>query len=281
MNINQALRDYFNANANRLTEDWYSTLENYDSSTVYGSKDPEIISGIKAQNLEFHHIAPDIFIEDKEKFMDRFYEWVHRIARDGAHLRTPNHFVIKEFKRTRKQYIALVKEFIRDHADDVSWELEERWINDMTEVFDTAILKFVEEAENNAKQQLKAQQEMIYELSSPVISLANKDALLPLVGDIDTARAKIILENTLEQCSQKGIEHLFIDLSGVVIIDTMVAQEIFQLIDTLALIGVKTTISGIRPEIAMTAMQLGLSFEKTNIRSTLSQAIASSKRTSE
>ncbi|MCY7654318.1 RsbT co-antagonist protein RsbRB, partial [Bacillus safensis] len=63
---------------------------------------------------------------------------------------------------------------------------------------------------------------MIYELSSPVIVLKSQIALLPLVGDIDTARAKIILENTLNQCLQKGVQHLCIDLSGVVIIDTMV-----------------------------------------------------------
>ncbi|KZZ83292.1 MULTISPECIES: STAS domain-containing protein [Bacillaceae] len=278
MDMNQALRDYFRQHANNLTEDWYSTLENYDPSTVYGSKDPEVIKGLKAQNLEFHMHAPDIFIEDKETFLVKFYEWVHQIAKDGAHLRTPNYLVIREFKRVRKQYIKLINAFIHEHRDDVSRELANDWMNKVLEVFDIAVLKFVEEAENNSKQLLKAQQEMIYELSSPVISLANKDALLPLVGDIDTARAKIILENTLEQCSQKGVEHLFIDLSGVVIIDTMVAQQIFQLIDTLNLIGVKTTISGIRPEIAMTAMQLGLSFEKTNIRSTLSQAIVSAKK---
>ncbi|MBS2970223.1 STAS domain-containing protein [Metabacillus sp. KIGAM252] len=278
MDMNQALREYFRQHASKLTEDWYSTLGNYDPSTVYGSKDPEVIEGVKAQNLEFHIHAPDIFIEEKETFLIRFYEWVHKVARDGAHLKTPNYFVIKEFKRVRKQYITLINAFILEHRDEVSCDLADEWMNKVLEVFDIAILKFVEEAENNSKQQLKAQQEMIYELSSPVISLANKDALLPLVGDIDTARAKIILENTLEQCSQKGIEHLFIDLSGVVIIDTMVAQQIFQLIDTLNLIGVKTTISGIRPEIAMTAMQLGLSFEKTNIRSTLSQAIVSAKK---
>ncbi|MTH54793.1 STAS domain-containing protein [Bacillus mangrovi] len=275
MDINHALRTYFNKNASRLTEEWHSTLDPYDSTTVYGSKDPEIVEGLKSQNFEFHHHAPNIFIEEKGPFLSRFYEWIQKIAQDGAHLRTPTHYVIKEFKRVRNQYIDLIKEFIEQHEEEVSMVQLNEWNERIIEVFDIAVLKFVEEAENNAKSQLKAQQEMIYELSSPVITLANKEALLPLVGDIDTARAKIILENTLQQCSDKGVEHLYIDLSGVVIIDTMVAHQIFQLIDTLNLIGVKTTLSGIRPEIAMTAMQLGLSFDKTNIRSTLSKAIAS------
>jgi rsbT co-antagonist protein RsbR len=57
-------------------------------------------------------------------------------------------------------------------------------------------------------------------------------------------------------------------------VDTMVAHQIFQLIDALDLIGVKSTLSGIRPEIASTAVQLGLSFENISIKSNLSQALS-------
>jgi rsbT co-antagonist protein RsbR len=116
---------------------------------------------------------------------------------------------------------------------------------------------------------------MIHELSSPVITIKKDIALLPLVGDIDTTRAKIILESTLQQCGDKRIAHLYIDLSGVVTVDTMVAHQIFQLIDALGLLGVKSTLSGIRPEVAQTAIQLGLSFENIRIKSNLAQALDS------
>jgi rsbT co-antagonist protein RsbR len=142
-------------------------------------------------------------------------------------------------------------------------------------VIDSVILKFTEETYHYSTYQLKAQQEMINELSSPVISLTRVTALLPLVGDIDTARAKMIIENTLNQCAVRNVEHLCIDLSGVVMIDTMVAQQIFQLISALKLIGVKTTLSGIRPEIASTAVQLGLSFKDVEIETNLAKALAS------
>ncbi|MDR4379263.1 RsbT co-antagonist protein RsbRB, partial [Bacillus amyloliquefaciens] len=82
------------------------------------------------------------------------------------------------------------------------------------------IYKFVDHAEHNSKMQLNAQREMILELSSPVITLSKRTALLPLVGDIDTERAKFILENTLSTCADRLIEHLLIDLSGVVVVDT-------------------------------------------------------------
>ena len=58
-------------------------------------------------------------------------------------------------------------------------------------------------------------------------------------------------------------------------INTMVAHQLFTLMGALGLIGVSSTLSGIRPEIAQTAVQLGLSFEGISLRSTLASAIAS------
>lgn len=74
---------------------------------------------------------------------------------------------------------------------------------------------------------------------------------------------------------EKKVTQLYIDLSGVAVIDTMVAHQLFSLIEALRLIGVSSTLSGIRPEIAQTAVQLGLSFEDISLRSTLASAIAS------
>ena len=56
---------------------------------------------------------------------------------------------------------------------------------------------YIEEMYKNTNIQLEAQKELITELSSPVIVLFDNVGLLPLIGDIDTARAKMILENTL------------------------------------------------------------------------------------
>jgi rsbT co-antagonist protein RsbR len=86
-------------------------------------------------------------------------------------------------------------------------------------------------------------------------------------------RAKFILEQTLQQCYEKGVSKLLIDLSGVVMVDTMVAQQIFQLVESLELIGVHAVLSGIRPEIAQTAVQLGLDFDNIEITAKLSNSI--------
>ena len=132
---------------------------------------------------------------------------------------------------------------------------------------------FVDEHTRYSQERIKSQQDLIMELSTPVISLNRQVALLPLVGNIDSDRSKVILEKTIEECSRKGVNYLLLDLSGVVVIDKIVAEELMQLINALKLIGVSTTLSGLRPEIAQSAVRLGLTFDKVSITSSLAESI--------
>ncbi|KAB7672479.1 STAS domain-containing protein [Bacillus sp. B1-b2] len=273
MQKNTEIYQYFIDHADELTEDWYVSLDKSDPKGVYASKDPTVIANVKKQNNEFHYHLARIFITSEEAFFQDFQPWIVRIATDQKHLDTPIHFIIREFIRTREQYILLMGEFVNS-KNEIDQDVIDKWNKAIVKLFDEIILRVSEEVHQHSYNQLTAQQELINELSSPVITLSKTRALLPLVGDIDTARAAAIMDNTLSQCAEKKVSHLFIDLSGVVIIDTMVAHQIFQLIHGLKLIGVKTTLSGIRPEIATTAIQLGLSFEDISIVATLSKAIS-------
>ncbi|MGN7233793.1 STAS domain-containing protein, partial [Priestia megaterium] len=61
----------------------------------------------------------------------------------------------------------------------------------------------------------------------------------------------------------------------VMIVDTMVAHQIFKIIEALDLLGVKTMLIGIRPEVAQTMIQLGINFSKLTVKSNLEQALLS------
>lgn len=272
MHRNEELHSFLLNKAKVLTEQWYESLDKQNSTGVYASTNPEVIQTLKKQNYDFHLHLCKIFIEEETKFFHDFQNWILSIAQDEQHLNTPINFTIREFFRVREQYIQFIHEFVTTHESYKNNEIT--WNNMIIKAFDKVVLRFVEEHQKVSEQKLKAQQEMIQELSSPVIALDNNRALLPLVGDIDTGRAKFMLEHTLEQCSKLGINHLFIDLSGVVIIDTMVADQIFQLIKALTLIGVKCSLSGIRPEIAQTTVNLGLSFDNVSIKPTLAGALS-------
>jgi rsbT co-antagonist protein RsbR len=274
MHRNQKLYDFLQKHAKQISDEWYDSIEDNDPTSVYASSDPVVVSTLREQNLDFNLHLNQLFAEKESAFWGPFRDWIVMIAKDAAHLRTPVHYVIREFGRIRKLYLHYIKEFIQLHNGEIKQKDIDLWNDLINKAFEISIQVFAEEAHKNTQKKLKIQQEIINELSSPVIMLANHMALLPLVGDIDTTRAKIILENTLRQCASKGIAHLYIDLSGVVMIDTMVAQQISHLIKALNLIGVKCTLSGMRPEIAQTAVSFEISFEGTPIKANLAQALA-------
>ncbi|MCM3574008.1 STAS domain-containing protein [Mesobacillus subterraneus] len=272
MHRNQYLYEYLKENSFNLTEEWYENIDKSNTAGVYASNDPEVIKALKKQNHDFHLHFIELFNKGEQEFFQDFEPWIIEIASDIEHINTPIQYVIKEFKNVRNQYFKYVRKFAEMNPTITRDEVD-AWYDVILKEMDEVILRFVEATYKYSQKILKAQQATINELSAPVISISNHQGLLPLIGDIDTSRAKMILENTLKQCSKRDIHHLFVDLSGVAMIDTMVAHQIFQLLNALKLIGVKTTLSGIRPEIAQTAVQLGLSFKDTEIRTILAQAL--------
>ncbi len=273
MHRNKDLHSFLLGKARELTEEWYESLDKSDPSGVYASNNPEVINELKQQNYDFHLHLCEVFLKEETEFLEDFQSWIVTIAKDPQHLDTPVHFVLREFFRVQEQYLDYINEFVALHKGEFNDETINSWNRIILKAFNRVISSFVEQYQFFLNQKLTAQQDLIQELSSPIISLTDEIALLPLVGDIDTNRAKIMMEHTLEQCVKTGVDFLVIDLSGVPMIDTMVAHQIFQLVKALRMIGVKATLSGIRPEIAQTAIQLGLDFKDVPTHLNLKQAL--------
>ncbi|WP_080844296.1 STAS domain-containing protein [Cytobacillus gottheilii] len=277
MHRNQELHTFLVEKAKNLTEEWYESLDKSDSKGVYSSSNPKEIQKLKQQNYDFHLHLCKVFVQEENQFLQEFQNWIIHIAKDEQHLNTPVQYILREFFHVQEQYLSYIDEFASIHKGKYPHEKVQLWQRMIIRAFKEVILRFVQENQIYSEKKLLAQQEIIMELSSPVITINKGAALLPLVGDIDTTRAKFILEHSLNECSNKGINHLYIDLSGVVMIDTMVAHQIFQLINALKMIGVQTTLSGLRPEVAQTTVQLGLSFDEVEIKSDLAAALSAMK----
>ncbi|MFD1020813.1 STAS domain-containing protein [Thalassobacillus hwangdonensis] len=269
--MNEALRDYLLGHADEMTNSWYETLEEHDPISVYANTNPTLTEQLKEQNNQFHQYFANIFVEDEEIWFQKFDKWLQWIASDEEHLRTPSHYVIREFKRVRFQYLGYVKQFAKEH--EVSQDQLDQWTNLVIRMFDQVVIDYVQAANENSKELLKAKEAIIRELSAPVIALDDKKALLPVIGEIDSERAGVILEQTLQQCAEKKVTDLYIDLSGVASIDTMVAHQISNLLQALKLLGITPHISGMRPEIANTSAKLGITFSDVQITSSLSNAL--------
>ncbi|MDQ0247438.1 rsbT co-antagonist protein RsbR [Bacillus fengqiuensis] len=111
------------------------------------------------------------------------------------------------------------------------------------------------------------------ELSVPVVPIAEGIAVIPLIGEIDTRRSKLIMDISLSEGTRLKLKHIILDISGVPIIDTMVADKIFQIVKALRLTGIETIVTGIRPETAQTIVALGLSFSDIKTRANMQQAL--------
>ncbi|MBN8190557.1 STAS domain-containing protein [Bacillus sp. NTK074B] len=96
------------------------------------------------------------------------------------------------------------------------------------------------------------------ELSIPIVKVTDSIAILPLIGDIDTQRSKDLMERALTKGSALRLRYLITDLSGVNVVDTMVADQLFKVVAALKLTGIQAILTGIRPEIAQTMVNLGI-----------------------
>lgn len=269
---NQALHDYIGERTWDLTEKWYETLDK-SKGGVYGTNDPEKIAILKNQNHDFHKRFCSMFLKEENEFHENFHEWIKEIAEDEEHLETALVAVIEEFFRTQLQYLEMIGEYTAKNQDKVTLEQLNEWNLAIVNTISKVIVEFSSQNTKAAQDRLHIHQQMIVEMSAPVILLTKNAGLLPLIGEVTSHRAAIIFEKTLAQSSKHNLERLFIDLSGVPVIDTMVAQQIFQLISGLEIIGVKAALSGISPVIAQTAVHLGIKFIDIEVYNTLAQAL--------
>ncbi|WP_240377435.1 STAS domain-containing protein [Bacillus piscicola] len=138
---------------------------------------------------------------------------------------------------------------------------------------DGIVNQIADEYSGSWENTIQLQRHALNELSAPLIPVFEKISVMPLVGTIDTERAKLIMENVLEGIIEHRSHVVLIDITGVPVVDTMVAHHIIQAAEAIRLVGAECILVGIRPEIAQTIVNLGIDLGKLQTKSTLQQGI--------
>lgn len=256
-------------NKSAITDAWLAQQSKDD--TTYSL--PENNTYLREENGALIEAISSVYIQDQFEYLEYINTRSAEVAEKRAKERHALYESIRSFRNVRIAYWSFVQKFIKQSETPVAAEHVAEWSNLMNTAFDYIIENFAKYHHEYTVELLATQKALITELSSPVIPIKEGIGVLPLVGNIDTERATIILESALEQSSAKKLNIIFIDLSAVPVLDTMVAQKLYQLHSALKLIGVNAIFSGIRPELAQTAISLGIDFSEIQTYSTLMYAL--------
>ena len=112
------------------------------------------------------------------------------------------------------------------------------------------------------------------ELSTPVVKLWSGILGVPLVGTLDSARTQVVTETMLQMIADTGSRYAVIDITGVPVVDTEVAQHLLKTVMAARLMGAECVISGIRPQIAHTIAALGIEFGDIVTKASLADALS-------
>jgi rsbT co-antagonist protein RsbR len=254
------ITDYIQSNKSDLTDEWMERMKDEADEKFLQVVSDQIFAKTSHEFVEM--IASNL--RDSKEFSSRLEDFAEKVVRFGW----PLTFVTTALSTFAKVvYEAMKKDNLikeENHAEQV--EKFDKWV---TPMYNKVISAYTESWERTVSLQKIALQE----LSAPLIPVFEKISVMPLVGTIDTERARLIMENLLNGVVKHRAEVVLIDITGVPVVDTMVAHHIIQAADAVRLVGAKCMLVGIRPEIAQTIVNLGIDLNQFSTNSTLRKGI--------
>jgi len=186
-----------------------------------------------------------------------------RRAKDGYTPRETASFV---FSLKQPLFAALREEF----GSDAQALADQIWFT--TLLMDDLALLTSEAFQKSREEVILRQQRELLELSTPVVRLWDNILALPLIGTLDSARTQVVMQNLLEAIVETRSDYAIIDITGVPVVDTLVAQHLLKTVAAARLMGADCMISGIRPQIAQTIIHLGVDLSDVSTKATLADA---------
>ncbi|TMA40562.1 MAG: STAS domain-containing protein, partial [Deltaproteobacteria bacterium] len=125
---------------------------------------------------------------------------------------------------------------------------------------------------------IREQQEAIRELSTPVLPVRERLLILPMIGLIDSQRARQLTEQLLRAIRTNRARVVVIDITGVPAMDSNVANHLVRTVDASRLLGAMVIVTGLSPEIAQTLVTLGVDLSRMNTVGDLQGGIEEAER---
>jgi len=120
---------------------------------------------------------------------------------------------------------------------------------------------------------IKEQQKALLELSTPIVKVWDRILMIPLIGVLDSQRTQMVMESLLTAIEDTQSKVAILDISGIPVVDTLVAKHLIRTVSAAKLMGAQCIITGIRARISQTMIQLGVDLSDVITRSSLSDGL--------
>lgn len=150
----------------------------------------------------------------------------------------------------------LVPELVKRYGDDA--RRLANVIGAMNDYVDIAMSVIGDEYLKTKEKLISSQQDAIRELSTPVLQLEARLLLLPIVGVLDTQRARTLTDHLLAEIRQERARAVVIDITGVPAVDSSVANHLLQTISAARLMGAAVFVTGLSAHVAQALVTLGV-----------------------
>ena len=160
---------------------------------------------------------------------------------------------------------------LRDSVPDGTQLADDIW--NTSRLLDQLGLLTTEAYQASREAIIARQQQELLELSTPVVRLWDNILAVPLIGTLDSSRTQVVMESLLEAIVNTRSDIAIIDITGVPMVDTLVAQHLLKTVAAARLMGADCIISGVRPQIAQTIIHLGVDLSAVTTKATLAAAL--------
>ncbi|MBM7705023.1 STAS domain-containing protein [Metabacillus iocasae] len=259
--MNSELMTYIKNNKAEIFEHWLELMKNTETERIQSIVSESVYVKVSSDFVETILANPVI---DKDSFIERLDDVIQRVVRLG--------WPLTYLTQGVRQIGQVVFEGYMGAPSSVG-KVETKLLYEFDEWLGPIYNEIVEKYSNSWEHTIMLQRVALQELSAPLIPVFDKITVMPLVGTIDTERAKQIMENLLQGVVKHRSEVVLIDITGVPVVDTMVAHHIIQAAEAVRLVGAKCLLVGIRPEIAQTIVNLGIDLNQIITKNSLKKGI--------
>lgn len=261
----QTCAEHLQGDAQRILETWNERLK---------QSAPDLVSVLGEMQVQ----------KRCREFLDRFLAFLN----EGGDLesdsyRAVRHMLSEFSKETTVRHLApsdsarfifALKDALLPHfQDQIGGPALARALPPVLQVLDTLGLYTLEAYVASREQIIKEQHTLLISISVPVIKVWDKIVLVPLIGMLDSSRTQLMMEVLLSAIEEKQSKVAIIDISGIPVVDTLVARHLITTVKATQLMGAECIVTGISARISQTMVQLGIDLSGIVTRSSLADGL--------